>query len=318
MHLHKLLVRASFLILTLVGLSSCEKPPAPGARHFVMVPKGMHPYYAPCWQGFQDAAKKQGVLVDYVAPAAFDAKEQEQTLRNVLAQHPLGIAISAQGDQELINVINDANAAGVKVITFDAPAPSTAALTYIGTSNPQAGYDAGVALAALMNNEGELAVLQGSMGSTNHNLRFEGLQKALKEKAPNIQIVARQATGDDANGAVRETENILSAHPNVKAIIGLSQECIPGAAPTLKRLNKTNIILAGFDDSPESEAAVKDGTCAFFVAQRTYTMGVMSLEKLLDASQGKTLDKQYDTGTDIVTKANVDTFKKDEMEKLTK
>ena len=37
-------------------------------KTFVMVPKGVHPYYEPCYEGFKAAAAKYGVKVDKVDP----------------------------------------------------------------------------------------------------------------------------------------------------------------------------------------------------------------------------------------------------------
>jgi ribose transport system substrate-binding protein len=298
--------------------AGCEKPPEAGKKVFVMVPKGVHPYYGPCWQGFQDAAKKYGVEVEQATPKEFELPQQVDVLHNVIAKKPAGIAISAIDDQGLKNVIEEATAAGIKVLTFDAPAPSTKAITYIGTLNPEAGYQAGVKMAELMKNEGEIAILQGGLGTPNLNDRFEGFKKALAEKAPNIKIVAREDTQGKVDVAVTKTENILTAHPNVKAIFGVSAECIPGAAPVLKRQSKSTIILAGFDDSPEALTAIKEGNCAFCIAQKTYKMGWMSVEKLLDAGNGKQVAKQYDTGIIFVTKQNIDSYMKDVMAEFQK
>src|SRR3974377_122259 len=154
----RLFLMGVLLLCGAAAILSCEKGPEAAKKTFVMVPKGVHPYYGPCWQGFQDAAKKYGGAAQQATPTAFQPTEQVKTLENVIAQQPAGIAISAMGDEELKNVIDKASAAGIKVITFDAPAPSTKALAYIGTSNPDAGYKAGLELAKLMNNEGELAV----------------------------------------------------------------------------------------------------------------------------------------------------------------
>lgn len=308
----------TLMLAVVIGLVSCEKPPEAGKKVFVMVPKGVHPYYGPCWQGFQDAAKKYGVEVEQATPKEFELPQQVDVLHDVIAKKPAGIAISAIDDQGLKNVIDEANAAGIKVLTFDAPAPSTKAITYIGTLNPEAGYQAGLKMAELMKNEGEIAILQGGLGTPNLNDRYEGLKKALAEKAPNIKIVAREDTQGKMDVAVTKTENILTAHPNVRAIFGISAECIPGAAPALKRQNKSGIILAGFDDSPEALAAIKDGSCAFCIAQKTYKMGWMSVEKLLDACNGKPVDKQYDTGIIFVTKDNVDSYMQDVMAEFQK
>jgi ribose transport system substrate-binding protein len=299
--------------LVLGGVSSCEKAPEAGQQVFVMVPKGVHPYYGPCWQGFQDAAKKLGVTAEQATPKEFELPQQVEVLENIIAKKPAGIAISAVDDEGLKNVIDKATSAGIKVVTFDAPAPSTKALAYIGTLNPEAGYQAGLKVAELLHNEGEVAILQGGLGTPNLNDRYEGFKKALAEKAPNIKIVAREDTQGKLDLAVTKTENILTSHPNVKAIFGISAECVPGSAAVMKRLNTKGVILAGFDDSPETIAAIKEGTCSFCIAQKTYKMGYLALEKLKDATEGKTLEKQYDTGVIFVTKDNVDTYMKDVM-----
>jgi ribose transport system substrate-binding protein len=315
--MNKLLTVAALLLAGCLGFSACEKAPEAGKKVFVMVPKGVNPYYGPCWQGFQDAAKKYGVNVEQSTPKEFQLPQQVEVLENLLATNPTGIAISAVDDQGLKGVIDKATAKGIKVVTFDAPAPSTSALTYIGTLNDKAGYEAGVEMAKLMNNEGEIAVLQGGLGSPNSNARFEGFKKALADKAPNIKIVAREDSQGTVDQSVLKAENILTTYPNLKAIFGINQEGIPGAATVLKRHNK-KLILAGFDDSPEALAAIRADECAFCIAQKTYKMGWMSVEKLIDASEGKPLDKQYDTGVVFVRKDNVDSYMKDMMAEFQK
>lgn len=214
--------------------ASTTAPAAGKKLTFVMVPKGVHPYYDPCWQGFQDAAKKYGIAVEFRAPKEFELPQQVEVLENLVSRKVDGIAISAVDDKGLVNVIKQASDAGIKVITFDAPAPSSAALSYIGTLNPEAGYTAGVEFAKAVNNEGEVAVLQGGLGAPNLNDRFAGFTKAIAEKAPKIKIVTREDTAGKLELATSKTENLLSAYPNLKGIFGVSAECIPGAATALK------------------------------------------------------------------------------------
>src|SRR5438067_687988 len=171
-------------------------------KTFVMVPKGVHPYYEPCYEGFKAAAKKYDVNVDKVDPQKFELPLQVKAIEELIAQRVDGIAISALDDAGLVPVITEATRAGIKVITFDAPAPSSQALTYIGTDN------------------------------------------------------------------------------------------------------KT----AGFDDLKDTLQGIRDGTVAFCIVQKTFKMGWLSVEALLDASKGKTLPKVTDTGVLFVTKSNVDTY----------
>jgi len=71
------------------------------------------------------------VKAEYRAAKAFEVPQEVEVIENVIARHVDGIAISALDDQGLAPVIEEATKAGIKVVTFDAPAPSSKALTYI-------------------------------------------------------------------------------------------------------------------------------------------------------------------------------------------
>lgn len=306
-----------------LALAGCGKQDSASAgrnaggkkKVFVMVPKGVHPYYEPCYEGFKDAAAKYGIEAEYKAAKAFEVPQQVDVIENVIARHVAGIAISALDDQGLVPVIDEATRAGIKVITFDAPAPSSKALCYIGTMNEAAGYSGAAELIKLMDSEGEVAILQGGLGAPNLNDRFKGFERCVKEKAPNIRIVAREDVMGKIDMTVNKTEALLQAHPSLKAIFGVSAEVCPGASAVLRQQGKAGkVLLAGFDDLPDTLAAIRSGAVSFCIAQRTYKMGWLAVEKLLDASQGKPLPKDIDTGVLIVTKGNVDTYM-EEMKK---
>ena len=78
------------------------------------------------------------------------------------------------------------------------------------------------------------------------------------------------------------------------------------------------IILAGFDDLPDTLAGIRDGTVNFCIAQRTYKMGWLSVENLRDTLDGKPLPKEIDTGVLIITKDNVDTYMQDMKKEFAK
>jgi len=104
----------------------------------------------------------------------------------------------------------------------------------------------------------------------------------------------------------------------LNAIFAVSAE-IAGANNAVKdavakgSLKQGQIILGGFDDVKDTLAGVTDGSIAFCLVQKTYKMGWLSVENLLAATQGKTL-QNIDTGMVIVTKANVTTYM-DDMKK---
>ena len=268
---------------------------------FVMVPKGVHPYFEPVYRGFEEAAKKYGIQSEIDAPPRFDVALQVKVIEDLIARGVSGIAISANDDQGLVAVIHEAAQAGIKVITVDAPAPSSEALTYIGTDNESAGYAAGTRMAAAMGGEGSIAVLQGGMAATNLNLRTRGFTRALAEHAPGISVVAVVDEGGDFAMSVNKTEEILSDFPRLNAIFSVSAEGAPAAAAVLKRQGRAGkVLVAGFDDLGDTLQGIRDGSIVFCVVQNTYRMGWLSVERLMDAVNGRTVPGVIDTGVVFV------------------
>jgi len=275
-----------------------------------MVPKGVHPYFEPVYRGFEDAANKYGVLSEIDAPPRFDVALQVKVIEDLIARGVNGIAISANDDQGLVSVIHEAAQAGIKVITVDAPAPSSEALTYIGTDNESAGYEAGRRLAKEMRGEGTVAVLQGGMAATNLNLRTRGFRRALAETAPGITVVEVVDEGGDFAMSVSKSEDVIARFPRLTAIFSVSAEGAPAAAAVLKRQGRAGrVLVAGFDDLGDTLQGIRDGSIAFCIVQNTYRMGWLSVERLRDAVEGRAVPKVIDTGVVFVDRRTIDTYR---------
>jgi len=304
--LRSVLLFATAVLVLSLPIAACRKAKT---RTFAMVTKAVHPYYEPCYEGFQAAGAKYNVKVERVDPQKMELPLQVKAIEELIAQHIDGIALSAVDDAGLVPVIAEATKAGIKVITFDAPAPSSAALTYIGTDNQTAGLEAGKKMAELMKGQGTIAILQGGLAATNLNLRTQGFKEAMAKAAPAVKIVEVVDTAGDFSVATNKVEAILQTYPDLTALFSVSAEGAPAAAAVLKQQSKAGkLLLAGFDDLKETLEGIKDGAVAFCIVQKTFKMGWLSVEALLDAANGKTLPKVTDTGVLFVTKDNVATY----------
>jgi ribose transport system substrate-binding protein len=276
---------------------------------FVMVPKGTHPYFEPAYRGFDQAARRYGIQTEIEAPPRFDVALQVKVIQDLIARGVDGIAISANDDAGLVAVIHEAMRAGIKVITFDAPAPSSEALTYIGTDNESAGFEAGKRMAQAMGGRGTLAVLQGGLGAANLNLRTSGLRRGLAEAGPRIEVVTVVDEGGDFSESVNQTEALLRRFPALSAVFSVSAEGTPAAAAVLKRQGRSGkVIVAGFDDLKDTLTGIRDGSIVFCVVQRTYQMGWMSIARLRDAVRGRPVPAVIDTGVVFVDRSNIDSY----------
>jgi len=306
-----LLALPGFSTGTREGAGSVMSSTAPKDRKltFVMVPKGVHPYYEPVYKGFDEASLQYGVLAEVDAPPRFDVALQVKVIEDLIARGVDGIAISANDDAGLVAIIHEAVQSGIKVITFDAPAPSSEALTYIGTDNESAGYEAGKHMAVAMQNRGSVAILQGGLDATNLNLRTHGFKRGLTESAPGIRVVGVIDEEGDFSESVNKTEELLASHPELSAIFSVSAEGAPAAAAVIKRQGKIGkILVAGFDDLGDTLGGIRNGAISFCLVQNTYRMGWLSIARLLDAVQGRPLPSVIDTGVMFVDRLNVDTY----------
>ncbi|HUX20463.1 MAG TPA: substrate-binding domain-containing protein, partial [Spirochaetia bacterium] len=206
-------------------------------------------------------------------------------------------------------VVHEAMQSGIKVITFDAPAPSTEALTYIGTDNEQAGYDAGLHMAKAMGYHGKLAILQGGLAATNLNQRSDGFKRALRKVAPAIQVVALVDEHGDFAESIIKTEELLRQFPDLRGIFSVSAEGAPSAATVARQQHRQGqLVIAGFDDLQDTLDGIASGLISFCVVQNTYKMGWLSVEELLAAVHGRPIPKVIDTGVVFVYKSNLSSY----------
>jgi ribose transport system substrate-binding protein len=220
-----------------------------------------------------------------------------------------GIAVSAIDDALVAPAIAAATQAGIPVITFDSPAPSSRALTYIGTDNHAAGLEAGKRLGAAMKGAGTVLVLQGGMAAANLNQRAAGLREGLARAAPGVKVLAVVDISGDAAAAGGRVETALRQHPEATAVFSVSSAGTPAAVATLQKQGHTGkVLVAGFDDLPATLDGIRNGSVAFCVVQKTFKMGWLSVRALLMASAGKRLPRSVDTGVVFVTGANVATY----------
>jgi ribose transport system substrate-binding protein len=297
-----------FLII-LTSLLTAEQNNSKKKIKLYMVTKGVNLYYDSCFEGFRDSADKNDVIAEIINPSRFDLELQIQIIKDLIQEKADGIAISALHDTGLIPVIDEAVSAGIKVITFDAQAPSTKAASYVGTDNYKAGYEAGRIIASLIKNKtGDVAILQGGTETLNLNLRTEGFRQALLDIAPNIKVVVVIDTHSDYALAVNKTEFLLDNYPKLKAVFGVSAYEAPAAALVIKERNRKDVIVGGFDDLKDTIKGIHEGYIQFTIVQSTYKMGWISAELLLDLIKGKKIPKIIDTGIIVVDKRNIENY----------
>lgn len=292
--------------------AATEQPAASSKdeRLFVFLPKGLdNPYWDAARKGMESEMAKRGVHAEFLGPEVSDAAKQVAIIESVIARNPAAIAISPNDPATVQDVIAKATAAGIKVITWDADAPDSQRLMYIGTDNVAAGATAGEELAKAVGSKGKVAILTGSLTALNAQQRVQGFREAMK-KYPDIEIVAEEPTDDDAAKSLSIAESLLQAHPDLAGFYGVTGSGVPGAAGAVKQANLCGKVkVVGFDVVPQGIELMRDGCVDALISQRPFGMTAQALDIMIDLADGKPVPApSVDTGVEVVYPDGLEAF----------
>lgn len=277
-------------------------------------------YWRPVMKGFEDAAAKLNVAVDFRGATQYDPIEQITVLEQVIARKPAGIAVTAIDPEKLNEAIGKAAKAGIPLVLFDSGAEGSGAQSFVGTDNYRAGAVAARELAKRLSGQGTVAVIT-QPNQLNHRQRTEGFQDTIAKEFPGLRIVEVADGKGTIDASRRAAEDIVARHPELDGFFATQANGGVGIGQAMKKLKlPSRKIVIGFDTDKGTLDMVKDGTIDATLAQGTWNMGYWSLLGLFHLRHGivqpsseekggvHPLPPFIDTGITIVTQDNVELF----------
>jgi ABC-type sugar transport system substrate-binding protein len=298
--------------------SGKEPPPkvTQGKVRIGWCPPQMTPYYDLAQRGVNEAVAEIGadkieVVVQAPSSHASGGQEQVNILENWVSQNFTAIIVSAVDDGMLVPVFQSAAQKGIPIIEFNMPLELTQNdyfVSNVGNSAYQAGYSMGKWLKD--NYQGDfakIAVIEGLPG-LHTDLRLDSFKDAIAGD-PRFQIVASQPADWSRDKAASVTENILTAHPDVKVIYTLYDDMSLGAIAVIKSRGLSGITVMGYDMTPEGLEAIKSGDQAASVYTGCKMMGYNSVIAAYKyAVQGIMIPKTIFDKPHVIDKTNANTF----------
>ncbi len=298
------------LLAVMAALVLVASPVLAGEIKVAMVLKALDAeFWLSVKKGADDAAKKEGVALTVMAPdREINVQQQVQIVEDQLVQGIDVLCLAPCGSKELMPVMDRANAMGIPVVLVDTDAPWDKKAAYVGTNNIIGGNLAGEYLAKALNGKGEVALVTGVMGHATMMDRVKGCREVL-EKFPGIKIVAQQPANSERALAMTVTENILVSHPNLAGVFCANDPMALGALEAIEA-DKSKALVVGFNADTDALESIKKGGIAATVAQSSYNIGYRGVETAVKVFNKQKVPAHVDTGTELVTKDNVDKFLK--------
>ena len=230
-----------------------------------------NPYFVALRDGARAEAQAQGLNLITV-DAQNDAARQISNVEDLIQKHVSVILLNPTDSDAVANVVGEANAAGIKVISLDRAVDGAIVSVSVASNNIAGGEMAAKALLARIGGKGNLVELVGIPGSSAARERGEGFDEAIKAD-PAVKVVAEQPANFDRAQGLSVMENILQRDHDIQGVFAQNDEMALGAATAVNEAGLKGVAIVGFDATPDGIAAVKSGELTATVQQKPRLIG---------------------------------------------
>jgi len=244
-----------------------------------MMPKAKgDPYFISCKKGAEEAAKELNAELLWDGPTDLDPAKQNEVVEAWITRGVDVIAVSVENKEGISTVLRKAREKGIKVITWDADAEKNARDFLINQATPQGiGETLTDEAARIMGGKGEFAIVTASLSAANQNEWIKYIEARLKEKYPEMKLVATKPSDGDRDRAFSETQNILKVYPNVKLVMGIAAPAVPGIAEAVKQSGRTDVKVTGLSLPNMCKPYIKEGIVDSIVLWNTVDLGYLTV-----------------------------------------
>jgi ABC-type sugar transport system substrate-binding protein len=270
----------------------------------------------PAWNavgtGFTDKATELGMDAIAVSSSG-QAQIQFKHAQDMVTKEYDAVAISGTDS-------STANAAVLELNTADIPVwilhikpddPNATFVSMVDAQNEGGNYDAGKYIAETyekMGMDGVAATVTISLARSNGAARHAGFKKAMDEagiELPDGNI--KEAITYTRDESYTFAQDLIAANPNLSIIWCNYDEAVLGAMKAVEDAGKTGeIIVGGFDGSPESLQAVKDGKINVMAIQPLYEHGTIVAQQMYDYLVNGVQPETVSTDCPLVTTENAE------------
>ncbi|MCW7554675.1 ribose ABC transporter substrate-binding protein RbsB [Endozoicomonas gorgoniicola] len=260
-----------------------------------------NPFFVTLKEGAEKKADEFGYNL-MVLDSQNDSAREMTNVEDLAVRGVSAILLNPADSSAAGNTVRAANRANIPVITLDRGAEGGEVLSHVASDNVAGGELAGDFIAEQLKKKGfaggEVMQLEGVAGTSAARDRGEGFMKSVTTH--NMTLVASQPADFDRTRALNVTENLLQAHPNVKAIFAQNDEMALGAITAVKAAQR-DIIVVGFDGTDEGIKAVESGDLAATVAQQAGMIGEIGIEIARQALSEKPVEAYTPVELRLVT-----------------
>ncbi len=253
-------------------------------------------------------AKEQNVNIQ-VLDGQGSSPKQVADIENAITRGAQGFIVSPNDVNAIADAVIEIQNAGLPVVTLDRTINAEKAVPHFGANNYKGGYAIAEYVKQQFPDGADLILITGQPGSSSNIERTKGIRDSLKEGGSKYRLVADQNGNWMRAEGMRIVESLLPSLPKKPdVILSANDDMALGAIEALKAqgLKPGEIMVTGFDASPEALSRIQDGWLSVTADQRAGYAVKTAMGQLVDNIR----DKKAITGADyppaVISKANID------------
>lgn len=272
-------------------------------------------YFQDMISGMQDRGKELGVTLD-LNYANFNVTEEYNLLQNAITTKPDALLLAPLDPAAFVPLVKEAWEAGIPLVTVgDDVAEEGRAyeLAFVGPSFKEMGARKAQWTADALNGTGTVVVIHGPRGIDFVEGQKVGYEEVFA-KYPNITVIEGPYGNISSDVGLASTENMLTANPNISAIMYDSEDLAVGGIRALqeRQIAPGTILMVASDGTKAGIDAVRNGTLDVTVSENAYVNGRLAIQVIYDAVvNGTQPAKWVPIELITITKDNVDSLPPD-------
>jgi ribose transport system substrate-binding protein len=314
---------AMSVMLCLAGCSGDSTPPdgkAAGSKpHIALIYQATtNPFFQAMEKGARDKARELGVdLLVQGIESESDAEAQANIVRIMLNRKAQALVITPASSIGIVTSLARAQEAKVPIINIDnridkaeAEKQGLKIATFIGPDNFAGAKLVGAYACDLIKKKlgegkkGKVLILRGIDGVANAEARKGGFEAAAKDAG--VEVAASQSAEWDTAKAQTAASAMLSANPDVQAILCANDKMALGAIAACKGRDLLGkIVIVGYDNIDLAREAMKRGEMQATVEQNPAMMGALGVESAVKVLKGETLQAETPVPVQLITPQDV-------------
>ena len=300
-----ILIAASVVIF--IGLL---KPEATQTRKcsLIYIPKirdDTNDFWTSVISGCRMAAEEYESELEIMAPDKEEnVEEQNRLLRAAIEKKPDAILFSPSSMNASDELLKEAKDKGIRITYIDSYTKEDLQDLTVATDNVNAGRMMGEYARTLLDKDSKLAIVSHVKGVSTAVEREQGFREGLGDYAENI--VETVYCNSLYEKSYELAQKLMEKYPDLEMIAGMNEYSAVGVGRAVSDAGvKDRIDVVGVDCSQEAINLMEMGVYKGIIVQKAFRMGYIGVEETIHMLNGDAVEKNIDSGCELVTPENM-------------